>query len=47
MLKNDYLCTHKSGNWREYDTKQALQFLQGGEESRLPAGVPHGAWGGV
>ena len=33
----------------QYDpsTNQAIQHLQGGSGPRLPAGVPHGAWGGV
>ena len=29
----------------EYDTKQALQHLQGGTRFGVPAGVLHGAWG--
>lgn len=29
----------------DYDTKQALQHLQGGAGPGVPAGVLHGAWG--
>lgn len=33
------------GNKDEYDTKQAIQYLQGGAGLGGPAGVLHGAWG--
>lgn len=41
-----YLCTRNSNYSDCIDTKQALQFLQGGEESEVPAGVLYGARGG-
>ena len=39
------LCTRNSNYSDSNDTKQALQFLQGGTRFGVPAGVLHGARG--
>lgn len=43
MLENDYLCTRNSNYSDSNDTKQALQFLQGGTGLRISVGVLHGS----
>ena len=40
-----YLCTRKSNYSDSNDTKQAIQHIQGGTRSGVPAGVLHGARG--
>ena len=40
-----YFCTRNSNYSDSNDTKQAIQYLQGGTGPGGPAGVLHGAWG--